>query len=163
MREFLQLIWTRFCVAAVLLVLIAVVVLTGVIPVWQSIGSADWQAVPCTILESGSAVMKSRWRTIPDYRFAVEYRYEFAGQEYRSSKFSFFAERSSATITHSLALNYPPGGTTTCFVNPRKPEEAVLDRSIRFGQLMLPASFVFGGALLLMIWWLNRRAKRIIG
>jgi len=104
----------------------------------------------------------SRWRP-PVYEFEVRYAYEFQGQTHQSGRLSFFRQHQSANDTHTLVLAYPEGSQAVCFVNPARPEEAVMDRTVDPWSCVLPAgAFTLGGVFLLR-WWLVRRVEATTG
>ena len=62
----------------------------------------------------------------------VTYRYDFAGRNYSSSRYSF--SPSSATVGYRgkkrVADRLAPGKATFCYVNPDNPRDSVIDRGL---------------------------------
>jgi hypothetical protein len=113
-------------------------------PLRQIRQAGDWEKVPCTIVSSELKAHRSRSkRGKPTYSIAISYQYSFRGQRYDSNRYSFFTRPSSDTDwKYSVILQYPPGATMSCFVNPRAPNEAVLERGVTkaiwWGLISLP-------------------------
>jgi hypothetical protein len=97
-------------------------------PLWWISAARSWEATPCTILSS--EVKKSRGsKGSTNYRSSVTYRYRFAGRVHTSSRVHFATMSSSGRgASARLLKRFPPGMETVCFVDPRNPAEAVLDR-----------------------------------
>lgn len=94
---------------------------------WQARG---WEAVPCTIDESG---IDSSYRPGHDqiYKFAVSYHYTIDGQECRSQSATFDPDAAmDLSRAGALSNRYPPDSHSTCYVNPQQPTESVLERSV---------------------------------
>jgi hypothetical protein len=122
----------------------------------QRVQAYRWSAVPCTI--SSSRVITDE-RSDNRYRLAVEYEYSVDGRTYSSSKVQVSDVRSSSygdILRH--ASKYPPGGHLRCFVNPKLPEQAVLERSsLWFGfMLLFPLPFIAIGAFGIIAIWLGK-------
>ena len=89
--------------------------------VYQVAETWRWPMVTC-VIESSS--IESRRN---DYRFKIQYHYDFAGETRHSDRFTMHDETdSSYARLQRLALRYPPGATASCSVNPAHPSEAVL-------------------------------------
>lgn len=119
----------------------------------------SWWPVKCTIVSSEVG----RHRGSKDgttYSVDITYDYEVDGGRYRSSQYDFLGGSSSGYEGKADIVNhYPPGIRATCYVNPRKPCEAVLDRNFRPAYLLglLPLVFVGTGAAGLV--WTMARAR----
>jgi Protein of unknown function (DUF3592) len=131
-------------------------------PAWQTAKSiGDWSAVPCLIEET--AVEKTTHRHESTYKPTVKYAYEFRGRKYRSKQthISTMEPEDLVTTRQFLSL-YTPGTVATCYVNPAKPYEAVLDRNYSFvksaGSLLFLAPLYVG----FIIWDIHKvvRARR---
>jgi len=91
-----------------------------------------WPATPCTIVSSGVEQTGSDG----DYAFRVEYAYS-AGRPGKAETFSTtsavysrgYKGSSDYAEAQRLALRFPPGTKTDCYVNPADPSQAVLKRS----------------------------------
>ena len=105
-----------------------------------------WQRVPCTV--AGSEVQEQRDNKTP-YVFAVQYRYEHAGESFTGSTYKRnYSGSDRYSDAQSLAREYPAGASLFCYVNPDNPGEAVLQRdSLAIGLVILfPLIFVLIGA-----------------
>jgi hypothetical protein len=95
------------------------------------------------------------------YKVEVEYRYSVGGESYTSRRYSFMDIASNLRGGKEAAVQrYRPGSQAECFVNPRRPAEAVLNRGLTADALfgLLPLAFVavgVGG-----IWFVLRMARR---
>jgi hypothetical protein len=110
-------------------------------PLWRALLARSWEPAPCRILAS-------EVETVPgsdsdSFRVKITYRYAFRGQRYTSSQFNF--GRGSSSVYNwkaKVVADLPPGRETECFVNPRNPAEAVIERTPRaeiwFGLFGLP-------------------------
>ena len=85
----------------------------------------------------------------------VLYRYGWRGQIHRSSGISILDAQGGEVRTEAFLRGYPVGQTTTCWVNPDDPTEAVLDRSLSWWMLLgVPfAAFPVIGWMLLRTGW----------
>ena len=116
-------------------------------PLQKVVGARNWVATPCTVISS--RVQSHRGNKGTTYRVDILYRYELNGEERCSSRYQFMDISSSGYKGKAeIVRRYPPGAQRTCFVNPRDPEEAVLERSLTpdmwFGAI--PAVFMLIGA-----------------
>jgi hypothetical protein len=118
-----------------------------------------WHATPATVLANG--VDKTDDDEEP-YRLSLTYRYTFGGRDHTSSRVALDPDGSSSyDKVQRQAYRHPVGSTVTCFVNPRRPEEAVLQRrNPAFGLFaILPLIFVVIGAGGLYFVWRPERPE----
>ena len=116
-------------------------------PLLNVLSARGWVATPCTIVSSRVQSHSSDDGTT--YRVDILYRYDFDGREHRSSRFKFMGGSSSGYKGKAEIVRlHPAGAQRTCYVNPRNPAEAVLERGLTadmwFGAI--PAVFVLVGA-----------------
>lgn len=130
--------------------------------VWEA---REWPAVRCTVVSS--RVRSHDGRDSTTYSVHIVYRYTVNGRAYQSDRYDFMVGSSSGYEGKQAIVNrYPPGKEAICYVNPRDPSDAVLER--RATPLMLLALFPFAflgvGAAGLM-WTLSNPSlqKRIRG
>jgi hypothetical protein len=123
----------------------------------QRVDTYRWTALPCTI--SSSHVITDH-RSENPYRLEVQFEYRLGGHAYSSTKVQL-SEIRSANYGDILrrASNYPPGARSTCYANPKRPEQAVLQRSsLWFGLLILfPLPFIAIGVLGMVAIWSGGR------
>jgi hypothetical protein len=116
-------------------------------PLQKVFNARDWIPTPCTVVSSRIQNHSSDDGTT--YRVDILYRYEFDGQEYRSSRYHFMGGSTSGYKGKAkIVRHHPAGAQRTCYVNPRNPAEAVLERGLTrdmwFGAI--PAVFMLAGA-----------------
>jgi len=99
-----------------------------------------WRPTDCQILSSQVSDTDSQGRGKGDFHFRVSYRYTFEGRTFVSDKDrrnpGGFPNYEDAA---RLMERYPEGSGALCYVNPAKPEEAVLKR----GSLWFPLFILF--------------------
>ena len=108
-----------------------------------------WEPIPCEI--TSSKVIELQGERNKQYTIDVLYHYQYYRKEYTGRKFSVSqpALKSRESI-EKLAKKYPEGSMSICYVNPSKPEEAVLSRDIRgikFARGGMSGILFIGGAL----------------
>jgi hypothetical protein len=133
--------WLRLFFVPFLLAGLAVLWFMTLGPLWQCLMARSWVPTPCSILES--EVERVSGSDSDTFRVKVLYRYEFAGESYTSRRFDFSTGSSSSYKWKArVVADLPPDRQTVCFVNPRHPQEAVLERTPRaeiwFGLFGLP-------------------------
>ena len=113
-------------------------------PLAQNIAARQWMTVPCRVLSSEVKSHSDSDGTT--YSAEIAYAYQVGGKEYRSNRYRFLRMSSSRREANVVA-RYAPGSKSVCFVNPKNPSEAVLDREIGsaawFG--LIPLVFVVVG------------------
>ena len=114
-----------------------------VLPLIKTIQARDWKAVPCTIISSRVQHHSSDDGTT--YSVDILYAYEIDGREYKANRYTFLGGSSSGRKGKQKVVNqHPPGAKKICYVNPRDPTDAVLNRGLSpvmfFG--LLPLVFV---------------------
>jgi hypothetical protein len=132
-------------------------------PLWQIQQAADWEKVPCTIISSELRRYRSG-KGRPNY-IAISYQYSFRGQRYGSSRYSFFTTSSSDTVWKNAVIQqHPPGATTSCFVNPQAPDEAVLERGVTKALWwdLLPLPLMATGLYVLRAWIVKTKEERAV-
>lgn len=117
---------------------------------WSSWQTRDWVATPATVASAG-------YRThagddSDTYEAYASYRYTYGGQNYTGDRVQL-AKGSDNIGDHQqdfgkrLAAAARSGATVTAWVNPVAPEQAVIDRTLRWGLLGFKLIFLllFGG------------------
>ncbi len=108
-----------------------------------------WHKTPCEILASAVREPDPGERRSGDFYFDVKYRYTFARQTLTSDQYKRspkpFSDYSKAARLTEL---YRSESTGTCYVNPSRPTEAVLERDNFFllPFVLLPLLFMVIGA-----------------
>ena len=105
------------------------------LPLMRALEAENWVEVPCTILDS--RVGESRDDDGTTYRVEVRYAYHFQAGDlesdpdaprYESERYDFMEGMysSSSEEKHAEVRRLAPGTQTTCRVDPRSPDQAVL-------------------------------------
>ena len=127
-------------------------------PVRHALDSKDWTPTPCVV--ELSRVVTSRGSKSTTYRPEILYRYEVDGKIHRSSRIGFMQLSSSGRGSkEEFVREHPVGSRTTCYVDPRDPENAVLERGFSASMLFGLLPLVFFGIGLLIIGAMMRKAR----
>ncbi|MFO0939430.1 MAG: DUF3592 domain-containing protein [Pirellulales bacterium] len=122
-----------------------------VAPLFITIQAQSWREVPARILSS--EIDESRDSDGTTYRADIKFEYEFENRVYTSNTWN--TEWATTYGSHSGAVaavkRFPAGSNHPCYLNPSKPERAVLDRSFQWGNLWGLFTLLFiiiGGAVM---------------
>jgi hypothetical protein len=98
-------------------------------PGLQILASHSWTPTPCVIESSQVGIHSGEDGAT--YSVDLRYRYVFDDRNHTSTRYRFSSMSSSSGRKAKQAVVdlYPAGSLATCFVNPKAPEEAVIDRS----------------------------------
>jgi Protein of unknown function (DUF3592) len=126
-------------------------------PVASIVAARSWVPTPCTIITSvvtDHRVSEGN-RT---YSLEVKYSYRFAGKPHDCDRYDFSPDSSgSSGWRNEIVDSLPPGRVTTCYVDPRDPSRAVIDRDPSLGLLLGLFPLVFFVAGLSTVggagWW----------
>lgn len=131
-----------------------------VLPIANAVEGRSWVRTPCRVTHS--AVRRHRGKIGPTYSVDIVYEYDVDGRSYRSDRWDFFPSlpgigHDSAAAVASL---HPPGRMLECYVSPRDPSQAVLDRRMQSGfpRILLPLAFLAGGGAMVFPLVCTRRA-----
>ena len=98
-------------------------------PVYRQQAAQAWVATPCVVL--ASEVRQSTRKGHSKYRPSVSFRYQVDGASHQSSEYALTDLTSSDPArARAVVAALAPGTNTTCYVDPRDPDEAVLVREI---------------------------------
>jgi hypothetical protein len=126
-------------------------------PMASIVAARSWIPTPSTILSSAVKTHPGGQHG-PTYSVEISFSFVFNGKPHRSDRYSFLTVSSNARGWRDAVVKaYPPGRVTTCYVNPRDPSQAVINRDFQAELLwgLLPLLFfvigiaVLGGAG----WW----------
>jgi hypothetical protein len=127
-----------------------------------------WDETPCTIIES-RRVEPGIEKDPKDGKggpFVIAYRYLANGQEQVSRQFSNgITESREESAIERLLLEYPVNSTASCYVNPSKPQEAVLRRGPLwvFAFIFIPLIFVaVGVGGIIRLWTADKQRANTI-
>lgn len=143
---------------------------------WDARG---WEEVPCRI--ESAELRASRGSKSTTYKVEAVYHYQFQGRSYRSDQVGFSTGSDNVGSYHqrihreiSTYVSGPPEDgvaesrstvrTFRCYVNPRHPEEAVLDRGLRWEMQAFMAIFALTfpavGAGVVVAGFISWRSRR---
>jgi hypothetical protein len=116
-------------------------------PAWKMLNARAWPAVPCVVI--ASEVKSHSDSDGTTYSVNIFYSYVFQDREHKANQYHFMGGSSSGYEgKRAVVARYPPGAKAVCYVNPRQPTEAVLNRGFTtdlwFG--LIPLVFVGVGA-----------------
>ena len=150
-----------------LIVGLIVTYLTFVKPTLGWWAAKSWKPVKCTVLSSRvvrqRAIQTQHNNNGPTYSVRIKFRYHVGHKAYIGSRYSFASWSSSdRSFAANLAHQFHKGQTTRCFVDPKDPMQAVLDRDWTTGMWLglLPLIFVVvgaGGIVGAIIWAKHRQ------
>ena len=120
----------------------------------------SWIETPATVIWS-RVKSHSGSKGGTTYSVDVFYRYQFQGREYRSNTYGLMSGSSSGRDSkQSIVDSLPAGSSLTCYVNPQKPWQAIVNRnpgaSALFALFPLPFLGIGIGGL---IWTLKKRRE----
>ena len=127
----------------------------------RTLRTYGWSRTDCEIVSSAVRDTDEEGRPAGDYGFEVEYRYRFRGGRYTSRQFMLenksFSDYGEA---QRLVRRYAAGAPSVCYVNPRSPDQAILQRSSLWSGLVLLFPLLFVGIGGGGIWFTARAALR---
>lgn len=144
---------------AMTLLIVSLVLTTyflGVQPLLLFEGARHWRALPCTVVASRTRARSHDMRT--GYSALIVFRYQLDGRERASGDYEL-VENDSRSLGDAAGIveRYPPGAQTTCYVDPRNPARAVIDRSL---PKVAPFALLPLGILITLGWGLVASARR---
>ena len=96
-------------------------------PFFQSTAARHWVETPCRVLSS--EVKYHSGSKGGTYSEEIAYAYQVDGREYHSDRYQFLRFSSSGRQAKAnVVAKYPRGRQAVCYVNPKNPLEAVLNR-----------------------------------
>lgn len=120
---------------------------------WGYGRALSWTEESCLILTSKvQRITDPGWNSEVKpvhYQTFITYSYSRNDRLYASSKYSLINPSPSCTRAGEIVFNYSVGAKKTCFVNPHKPDEAVLNRTINAFSMAILVPLPF---FLLGIW-----------
>lgn len=132
-------------------------------PLLHYFAARDWTPTPCVVTEHRVETYNARARSgrIPRPDLFIRYRYEFAGKTYESTEIDCLGDRVQLARGQTQSNRFPLGASLTCYVNPRHPAEAMLQRDFRSYYVLhfcvMLIMFLFGLACLIVMTLAGRR------
>lgn len=117
----------------------------------RAMETRSWPEVPCRILSSVVLSEHPTPHSPVAYRLGLQYEYDFKGARHIGTKVKRVeGETQDKEKIDALAADYPEGARTACFVNPAKPDEAILRHATKAGlyAIWFPLLFVAGGGVM---------------
>ncbi|HKS35601.1 MAG TPA: DUF3592 domain-containing protein, partial [Verrucomicrobiae bacterium] len=119
-------------------------------PIAKIIDARGWTETPCVVVSS--ELRSHRGDDSTTYSVDILYSYAVNGKEYKSNRYHFMGSSSSGYRGKvAIASRHPPGARALCYVNPRDPTDAVLQRGFTndlwFGLIPLVFVLVGGGGI----------------
>ncbi len=107
------------------------------LPAWQMMATLKWQPTDCTITHAEVATNGNMHST------DLRYLYVFEGKDYEGQRHSLNRMRTSNRASwQTLIDSYPVGSEQTCYVNPQRPDHAVLTRLTLGYSALVPVPFL---------------------
>ncbi|MGI9592222.1 MAG: DUF3592 domain-containing protein, partial [Myxococcota bacterium] len=123
----------------------------GALPLWQVYEARGWDAQRCTVEHSSVVAHQSDDGTT--YSVDIFYRWDRGRGVERSSRYSFFGGSSSGRAAKAeIVAAHPKGAEVACWVHPRTPNEAVLERELTLHAAiaLVPLAFLVIGLGMLL-------------
>ncbi|MCA9184317.1 MAG: DUF3592 domain-containing protein [Pirellulaceae bacterium] len=131
-------------------------------PLAQIMMARSWEPTPCVI--TSSQVETHRGDDGDTYSVEIEFDYTYGGRQWHSDQYDFFVGSSSGRRGKQAVVDrHKPGSEATCYVNPRDPQQAVLNRSPTSELLwgFFPMIFIAVGVGVLVVGTLSGRNRRL--
>lgn len=117
----------------------------------EFVDARSWEEVPCTVISSSVRSHSSDDGTT--YSIDILFEYDYHDQTFRSNRYSFANWSSSGYAgKRSVVDTYSSGANAFCWVNPKRPSRAVIERGFQWGYLIVlfPLAFVLAGAAVMV-------------
>jgi hypothetical protein len=113
--------------------------------------SRSWSRTPCRIV--ASQIVHVRRRLLGrEGQIRIKFAYEFQGTSYVGDRYDFQQHSRRLSTAQCIVTRLPSGSATFCWVNPRRPEAAVIERSgavhAAFGMVVYGGLAALGGLML---------------
>ncbi len=152
----------RIAMTLLFVVLVVTTYFLGVQPLLLFESARHWHPLPCTIVSSRVRARSQDMST--RYSALIVFLYQLDGRERASGDYAL-AEDSSRSFRDAAAIveRHPPGAQATCFVDPRNPDRAVIDRSLPRGTpfALLPLGLLITMSRGLLTSARRRRGRRL--
>ncbi len=107
-------------------------------PVVALVQARRWAPTSCEVLSSKLVSDPARGRDgVTTYGIQISYRWVQGGATYTGSRYDFYGWLSSAAGDDDadIVRSLPPGARVACYVDPRDPREAVIDKDVHGAQI----------------------------
>ncbi len=134
------------------------------IPLVRTAMSSGWVECPATVTISTLETSRSS-KGGTNYRIKLHASYSYEGRSYTCTKYDFFHTSFYTNVgvkgMRETVASLPTGTQTTCLVNPKKPEEAVMRRNMpslaEIFPILFLSVFLIVGAVLVRIGFRSHR------
>lgn len=101
----------------------------GIRPLMKALEARSWVETPAVV--TASEVERHAGSKGSTYNIAIAFGYTFEGVERHGKRYDFNSGSSSGEADKQRVVErFPVGAKTTCWVNPKNPAEAVIDRNL---------------------------------
>jgi len=124
------------------------------------VNAQNWVPSDCKIISSEKICNGD------DFSAQIYYEYNFEGKNYTGCKIRIFERSDNCGKAASFYLKkYRKGRTSTCYVNPATPEEALLEKNITIDDIVLPCGLsilfiIAGTSVLAFVRYIRAKEKR---
>jgi len=104
-------------------------------PTMRWVAAQSWPATPAVV--EVSRVLSKSDDDGTTYKVDILYRYDIAGQTYRSNNYDFsFGSSSGRRGKQQIVNQHPVGSSITAYINPNDPTDATVDRAYHWLMLL---------------------------
>ncbi|MCP5536818.1 MAG: DUF3592 domain-containing protein [Akkermansiaceae bacterium] len=137
------------------------VLVFAVIPQWIKYTDAKgWRETPAEVI--WSRIQSHSDDDGTTYSVDIFYGYEFGGKQYKSNTIGLMSGSSSGRDSKQEKVNqHPKGKKITCYVNPDKPWQALLERDLGWWALFALFPIPFIGVGVGGLWWMLRKKPQV--
>ena len=135
----------------------------GIHPLLRAYDARSWAECPAQIVSS-TVESHAGSKGGSTYNVAITFDYFFQGRNYRGTHYDFSSGSSSGyEAKREIVDRFPEGARTTCWVNPKNPYDAVIDKGLgwwlMWGLFPLPFLGVGLGGLVFVVAALRAKWK----
>ena len=136
------------------------ILLFVIVPQWVKFSDAKgWKETPAKVI--WSRVQSHSDDDGTTYSVDIFYSYTFEGEKYKSNTIGLMSGSSSGRSSKQKKVNdHPPGKKITCYVNPKNPWQALLERDIGWWALFALFPLPFIGVGVGGLWWTLKKRSR---
>jgi hypothetical protein len=126
------------------------------------IRAAKWEHSSCQVIDSylhtdESSTTGTGTRT-RGYRLRILYSYIYGGKKFLADRYNFVRWGTGGKKLTHILNQYPAEAKVDCFINPKEPYQAVLNRSFSMSYLMGLLPLIFSGAGIVLFLAAHRRS-----
>jgi len=124
-----------------------------------TVGTSAWTETPCVIVSS-EVLSLGGVMAVRQFEPLIRFRYTVDKKEYMSNLYTRGVRHyDNKAAVRKIVDQYPPGTNTSCYVNPKAPQEAVLTKSV--GDALPRGGYgLIIGLVGMSLAWTGRRRRR---